>query len=85
MAYELSYSSYVMNLAYRTVSLIIHTTYMIRIRTKLKRSFVVPSDLPMSYACRSVRSESLEGIWVVSLYTGIVLRYTGTFRYDGAP
>jgi hypothetical protein len=50
MAYELSYSSYVMNSAYRTLILVIHTTYMIRIRTKLRWRFVVPSDLPMSYA-----------------------------------
>jgi hypothetical protein len=84
MAYELSHSSYVMNLAYWTLILVIHTTYMIKIRTKLRWRFVVPSGLPMSYACRSVGSES-RGIWVVSLYTGVVLGYTGTFGCDGAP
>jgi len=36
MSYELAYSSYVMNLTCRTLSLIIHVTYMIRIRTKLR-------------------------------------------------
>ena len=57
---------------------------MIRIRTRLRWRFVIPSGLPMSYACRSVGSES-RGIWVVSLYTGVVLGYTGTFGCDGGP
>ena len=84
MTYELAYSSYVMNLAYRTLSLIIHTTYMIRIRAKLRWRFVVLSGLPMSYACRSVGSES-RGDRVVSLYTDVVLGYAGTFECDSAP
>jgi hypothetical protein len=54
----IAYSSYVMNLVYRTLILIIHITYMIRIRTKLRWRFVVPLGLPMSYACRSLGSES---------------------------
>jgi hypothetical protein len=58
ISYELAYSSYVMNLKCRTLSLIIHETYMITIRTKLMWRFVIPSGLPISYACRSVGSES---------------------------
>ena len=58
LTYELAYSFYVMNLACRTLSLIIHATLMIRIRTKLRWWFIIPSGLPMSYACRSVRPES---------------------------
>ena len=56
--YELAYSFYVMNLTCRTLSLIIHITCMIRIRTKLRWWFMVSSGLPRSYACRSVGSES---------------------------
>ena len=48
---ELEQSSYVMNLAYRTLYLIIHTMYMERIRSKLRCRFIVPSGLPKSYAC----------------------------------
>ena len=61
MTYELTYSFCVMILTCRTLCLIIHITYMIRIRAKLRWWFVVPSGLPMSYACRSVRSESQGG------------------------
>jgi hypothetical protein len=46
LAYELAYSFYVMNLAHRTLCLIIHTTYMIRIRAKLRWWFIVPSGFP---------------------------------------
>jgi hypothetical protein len=58
LTYELAYSFYVMKLTCRTLSLIIHITCMIRIRAKLRWRFVVSSGLPMSYACRSVGSES---------------------------
>ena len=51
LAYELAYSFYVMNLAYITLCLTIHITYMIRVRAKLRWRFIVPSGLPMSYAC----------------------------------
>ena len=51
LTYELAYSFYVMNLTSKTLYLIIHTTYMIRIKTKLRWRFVIPSGLPMSYAC----------------------------------
>ena len=83
-AYELEQSSYVMNLACRTLCLIVHTTYMISLRPRLRWRFVMPSGLPVSYACRSVGSES-GGIRVVSLYTGVVHGYMGTFGCDGAP
>ena len=46
IAYELEYSFYVMNLAYRTLCLTIHITYMIRIRAKLRWRFIVPSGCP---------------------------------------
>jgi len=58
LTYELAYSFYVMILTCRTLFLIIHITYMIRIRTKLSWQFVVPLGLPMSYTCRSIGSES---------------------------
>ena len=55
---ELEQSSLVDHLAYRTLRLIIHATYMVRIRAKLRWRFIVPSGVPMSYACRSIGSES---------------------------
>jgi hypothetical protein len=58
LAYELEYGSYVMNLAFRTLCLTFHTIYMMRIRAKLRWWFVVPSGMPMSYACRSIGLES---------------------------
>ena len=58
LTYELAYSFYVMNLTCRTLCLIIHITNMIRIRAELRWWFVVPLGLPMSYACRSIGSES---------------------------
>ena len=58
LAYELAYSFYVMNLTYMTLCLIIYITYMIRNRAKLRWRFIVPSGVPMSYACRSIGSES---------------------------
>ena len=51
MTYELAYSFYVMILTCRTLFLIIHITYMIRIRTKLRWWIIIPLGLPMSYAC----------------------------------
>jgi len=58
MTYELAYSFYAMILTCATLCLIIHTICMIRSRAKLRWRFVVPLGLPMSYACRSVGSES---------------------------
>ena len=68
IAYELACSLYVMNLAYITLCLTIHITYMIRVRAKLRWRFIVPSGLPMSYACWSVGSES-RGDMGSSFYT----------------
>ena len=56
--YELEQSPYVICLTYRTLCLNVHTTFMVRIRAKLRWRFVVPLGLPMSYACRYVGSES---------------------------
>ena len=81
LTYELAYSFYVMSLTCKTICLIIHITCMIRSRAKLRWRFIVPSGLSMSYACRSVGSES-RGMWVVYLYTGVVLGCMGTFGYD---
>ena len=58
MAYELAYSSYVINLTCRTLSLIIHASYMSKIRAMLRWWFIVPSGVPKSFTCRSVGSES---------------------------
>ena len=57
-AYELEQSSYVTCLAYRTLCLIAHAMFMVRIRAKLRWQFVVSSGLLVSYACRSIGSES---------------------------
>jgi hypothetical protein len=56
--YEIELSSYVLCLAYRTLCLIIHISYMSKVRAKLRWWFVVPSGLSVSYACRSIGSES---------------------------
>ena len=53
-AIELELSSYVIHLTYETSCLIVHTTYMFRLRPKLRWRFVVPSGMPKFYACRSV-------------------------------
>ena len=84
LIYELAYSLCVMILTCSTLCLIIHMTCMGRSRARVEvtvhRSFRFAHIL----ACRSVGSESW-GIWVVSLYMGMVLGCMGTFRYDGAP
>ena len=51
LAYELAYSSYVMNLTCRTLSLIIHASYMSKIRAMLRWWFIVPSGVPKSFTC----------------------------------
>jgi hypothetical protein len=84
LTYKLAYSLYVMILTCSTLCLTIHMTCMSRSRARLRWRFVIPSGLPMFFACRSIGSES-RGIWVVSLYTGVVLGCTGTFGYDGVP
>ena len=62
MTYELAYSFYAMSLTCRTLCLIIHITYMSRIRAKLRWWFIVPSGVPMSYACQSIGSEPQEDV-----------------------
>ena len=66
LTYELAYSLYVMILTCSTLCQIIHITYMSRIRAKLRWRFIVPSGVPMSYACRAIGSES-RGVRVVSV------------------
>ena len=58
MTYELAYSFYAMILTCATLCLTILITCMSRSRAKLRWWFIVPLGLPMSYACRSVGSES---------------------------
>ena len=58
MIYELAYSLCVMILTYLSLCLTIHMTCMSRSRARLRWWFIIPSGLPMSYACRSVGSES---------------------------
>ena len=84
LAYELAYSLCVMILTCATLCLVIHTICMSRGRPMLRWRFFVPLGLPISYACQSVGLES-RGMWVVSLYTGVVYGCTRTFGYDGTP
>ena len=56
MTYELVYSLCVMILTCKTLCLIIHITYMSRIRAKLRWQFIVPSGVPKFFTCRSVGS-----------------------------
>ena len=58
MTYELAYSFYAMSLTCKTLCLNIHITCMIRNRAELRWRFIDPLGLPMSYACRSIGSES---------------------------
>jgi hypothetical protein len=48
LIYELVYSLYVMRVAYMTLCLTTHITYIIRIRAKLMWWFVVLSSVPKS-------------------------------------
>jgi hypothetical protein len=54
LIYELVYSLYVMKVAYLTLCLTIHITYIIRFRSMLRWRFIVPSGVPKSFTCRSV-------------------------------
>jgi hypothetical protein len=56
MIYKLAYSLCVMILTCSTLCLIIHMTYMSRIRAKLRWRFIVPSGVPKFFTCRSVGS-----------------------------
>ena len=58
LTYELVYSLYVLRMAYMTLCLTTHITYIIGIRAKLRWWFIVPSGVPKSFTCQSVGSES---------------------------
>ena len=62
MIYELTYSLYAMILTCRTLCLIIHMTYMSRIRAKFRWWFIVPSGVPKFFTYRSVGSGSRENL-----------------------
>jgi hypothetical protein len=51
ISYELDYSFYAMISSYRILCLNFHAIYMMRIRAKLRWRFIMPSGMPMSYAC----------------------------------
>ena len=61
LIYELLYSLYVMRVAYITLCLTTHITYIIGIRAKLRWWFIVLSGVPKSFTCRSIGSESRWG------------------------
>ena len=84
MIYEVAYTLCVMILTCSTSCLIIHMICMSKSRAGV--GVVVCHSFGFAHilACRSIGLES-RGIWVVSLYTGMVLGCTGTFRCDGAP
>ena len=56
MIYELVYSLCVMILTCKTLCLIIHITYMSRIRAKLRWRFIMPSSVLKFFTCQSVGS-----------------------------
>ena len=60
--YVRAYSLCVMILTCRTSCLIIHITYMSRIRAKLRWWFIVPLGVPLSYGCQLVGSKSREDV-----------------------
>ena len=77
LIYELVYSLYVMGVAYMTLCLTTHITYIIEIRAKLRWRFIVPSGVPKYFTRRSVGSGT-QGVWVVSVYASVVLGYEET-------
>jgi hypothetical protein len=54
LIYELAYSLCVMRVAYLTLCLATHITYIIGIRAKLRWRFIVLSGVPKSFTYRSV-------------------------------
>jgi len=56
LIYELVYSLCIMGVAYLTLCLNIHITYIIRIRAKLRWWFIMPLGVPKSFTLRSVGS-----------------------------
>ena len=61
LIYELVYSLYVMKVAYLTLCLTTHITYIIGIRAKLRWQFILLSGVLKSFTCRSVGSGDLGG------------------------
>ena len=55
-------------------------------RSRARAGVMIHRSFGFAYilACRFVGSKS-QGIWVVSLYTGMVVGCSGTFGYDGIP
>ena len=62
LIYELVYSLYVMKVAYLTLCLTTHITYIIRIRAKLRWQFIMLSGVPKSFSYRSVGSGTPEDL-----------------------
>ena len=56
LIYELAYSLCVMRVAYLTLCLTTHITYIVRIRAKLRWRFIVLSGVTKSFTYRSVGS-----------------------------
>ena len=56
LIYELVYSLCIMRVAYMTLCLTIHITYIIRIRAKLRWQFIVPLGVPKFFTYRSIGS-----------------------------
>ena len=77
LIYELVYSLYVMRVAYMTLCLTIHITYIIRIRAKLRWWFIMVLGVPKFFTYQSIVSGNRE-IWVVSVYISVVLGYGET-------
>jgi hypothetical protein len=74
MIYELVQSLCVMRIAHLTLCLTNHITYIIGIRVKLRWWFIMSLGVPKFYLLiRRVRNPG--GIWVVSVYTSVVLGY----------
>ena len=71
--YELAYSLCVMILTCSTLCLIFHMTCMSRSRARVEMMVHRSFGFAHILACRSIGSE-FRGIWVVFLYTGVVLR-----------
>ena len=74
LIYELVYSLYVMKVAHMTLCLNTHITYIIGIRAKLRWRFIMLLGVPKFFTCRSIGLRT-RGIWVVSVYTCVVLGY----------
>ena len=58
LIYELVYSLYVMRVAYMTLCLTIHITYIIGTRAKLRWQFIMPFGVPKFFTYRSVGSRT---------------------------